>query len=147
MPDNVPQSQAAIRTSSVGRRRRKWVKVHEYEGTETLDAEPSGPVASELTEQQLLLLCPDALAYALKHKQWSEAPWLNAIKMRLIFFQSGSLSTTFKESISNPVITQEELKTIRTLSNRYVGSAHCASPDMFYPWSMTPSELEVIDSR
>jgi hypothetical protein len=29
-------------------------------------------VVEELTEHQFLLLCPETLAYALKHKQWSE---------------------------------------------------------------------------
>lgn len=36
------------------------------------NAEPSGPVVGELTEHQLLLLCPDVLAYALRHKEWSK---------------------------------------------------------------------------
>lgn len=39
---------------------------------ETDEVEFNAPVVDELTEHQLLLLSPHALAYALKHKQWSE---------------------------------------------------------------------------
>jgi hypothetical protein len=35
--------------------------------------ESNASVVDELTEHQLLLLCPQALAFALKHKQWSES--------------------------------------------------------------------------
>lgn len=64
----------------------KRPSVNEYQRTEAPDAEPSGPVVRELTEHQLLLLCPDALAYALRYKQWSEALLLNAIEMTLKLF-------------------------------------------------------------
>ena len=50
-----------------------WPENTGYRGNKTLNAEPSGPVVGELTEHQLLLLCPDALAYALRHKEWSKA--------------------------------------------------------------------------
>ncbi|KAJ5452459.1 hypothetical protein N7445_000642 [Penicillium cf. griseofulvum] len=67
----------------------------------------SGLVADELTEHQLLLLCPEALAYALKHKQWI-----------LISLDHVQESVPSSESISNLVIGEAELKTIQALSNR-----------------------------
>lgn len=45
-----------------------------YETNNPPNAEPSAPVVRELTEHQMLLLCPDAMAYALRQKEWSEVP-------------------------------------------------------------------------
>ena len=45
-----------------------------YETIYPPNAEPSAPVVRELTEHQMLLLCPDAMAYALRQKEWSEVP-------------------------------------------------------------------------
>lgn len=85
----------------------KWSNFNDYQDPEAPDVEPSGPVVRELTEHQLLLLCPDALAYALRYKQW--------ILISLDYIQE---SVPSDESISNLVIGQDELKTIQALSNR-----------------------------
>ena len=45
-----------------------------YETNNPPNAGPSAPVVRELTEHQMLLLCPDSLAYALRRKEWSEVP-------------------------------------------------------------------------
>ncbi|KAJ5335437.1 hypothetical protein N7452_007840 [Penicillium brevicompactum] len=68
-------------------------KVHEYQGTELPDMEPRVHVTHKLTEHQLLLLCPVALAFALGTKQWNEI-------------------------ISNLIIGPGELQIIKALSNR-----------------------------
>lgn len=49
-------------------------RVTDHQGTESPDLEPSVRVVHKLTEHQLLLLCPVALAYALGNKQWSWNP-------------------------------------------------------------------------
>ncbi|CAI7628266.1 unnamed protein product [Penicillium viridicatum] len=84
-----------------------FISTNVYQNTEAPVVEPSGPVVRELTEHQLLLLCPDALAYALRYKQW--------ILLSLDYIHE---SVPSNESISNLVIGQDELKTIQALSNR-----------------------------
>ncbi|KAJ5368006.1 uncharacterized protein N7496_007766 [Penicillium cataractarum] len=74
---------------------------------ETDEDEFNAPVVDELTEHQLLLLTPHALAYVLKHKQW--------ILISLDHVQESAPSS---ESISNLVIGEAELRTIQVLSNR-----------------------------
>ncbi|KAJ5489840.1 hypothetical protein N7453_010665 [Penicillium expansum] len=81
------------------------VPVLEYNDTDRVEF--NGPVVDELTEHQLLLLCPQALAYALKHKKWI-----------LISLDHVQESVPSYESISNLVIGEAELKTIQALSNR-----------------------------
>lgn len=39
--------------------------------TGTFDTEARESVVQQLTEHQLLLLCPEAFAYALRRKNWS----------------------------------------------------------------------------
>lgn len=63
-------------------------KVHEYQGTELPYMEPRVNVTHKLTEHQLLLLCPVALAFALGTKQWSGTFLRYAIEMTLIRLQS-----------------------------------------------------------
>ncbi|KAF5592798.1 TOB3 (member of AAA-ATPase family) [Fusarium pseudocircinatum] len=64
-------------------------------------------VVQQLTEHQLLLLCPDVLAYGLRRKHWM-----------LISLDYVQESRPSEESISNLIIAQDELKTIQALSNR-----------------------------
>lgn len=42
-----------------------------YRSPEAIRAEAGGSVVQQLTEHQLLLLCPDALGYGLRRKRWS----------------------------------------------------------------------------
>ncbi|KAF5629626.1 TOB3 (member of AAA-ATPase family) [Fusarium tjaetaba] len=63
-------------------------------------------VVQQLTEHQLLLLCPDVLAYGLRRKHW--------MLISLDYVQEPIPS---EESISNLIIAQDELKTIQALSN------------------------------
>ncbi|KAJ5744745.1 hypothetical protein N7533_009615 [Penicillium manginii] len=85
----------------------KLPNAHEHQDTESPGLEPRVRIVSELTEHQLLLLCPDALAYALGNKQW--------ILLSLDYIQE---SVPSDESISNLVIGPDELRTIQALSNR-----------------------------
>ncbi|KAJ5337097.1 uncharacterized protein N7506_005119 [Penicillium brevicompactum] len=82
-------------------------KVHEYQGTELPDMEPRVHVTHKLTEHQLLLLCPVALAFALGTKQW--------ILISLDYIQE---SVPSDEIISNLIIGPGELQIIKALSNR-----------------------------
>ena len=50
--------------------------VPEHLSPKAFRAEAGDPVVQQLTEHQLLLLCPDVLAYGLRRKHWS----------RLIYF-------------------------------------------------------------
>ncbi|KAH7237034.1 P-loop containing nucleoside triphosphate hydrolase protein [Fusarium redolens] len=85
-----------------------WLNnVPEYRSPETIRAETGGSVVQQLTEHQLLLLCPDALAYGLRRKHWM-----------LISLDYVQESVPSEESISNLIIAQDELKTIQALSNR-----------------------------
>ncbi|KAL7766991.1 hypothetical protein ACKLNR_004907 [Fusarium oxysporum f. sp. zingiberi] len=78
-----------------------------YRSPEAIRAETGGSVVQQLTEHQLLLLCPDALGYGLRRKRW--------ILISLDYVQE---SVPSNESISNLIIAQDELKTIQALSNR-----------------------------
>lgn len=87
--------------------------------------ETNASVVDELTEHQLLLLCPQALAFALKHKQWSQPycfyPITNfslTLPIVQISLDHVQESVPSNESISNLVIGEAELKTIQALSNR-----------------------------
>ncbi|KAF5605598.1 TOB3 (member of AAA-ATPase family) [Fusarium pseudoanthophilum] len=64
-------------------------------------------VVQQLTEHQLLLLCPDVLAYGLRRKHWM-----------LISLDYVQEPIPLEESISNLIIAQDDLKTIQALSNR-----------------------------
>ncbi|KAL6912573.1 hypothetical protein FSST1_010333 [Fusarium sambucinum] len=94
---------------------RKWldsIDVHAAKDTEAFNTdafntETHGPVVDQLTEHQLLLLYPNAPAYALRHKAWIQ-----------ISFDYVHESVQSDESISNLIIAQDELKTIQALSNR-----------------------------
>ncbi|KAJ5658517.1 uncharacterized protein N7484_002166 [Penicillium longicatenatum] len=94
---------------------RRWspgpaLEINDMDGGEFIDS-----VVDELTEHQLLLLCPEALAYALKHKQWI-----------LISLDHVQESVPSSESLSNLVIGEAELKTIKALSNRQNSKTkHC----------------------
>jgi hypothetical protein len=49
-----------------------WLNnIPEHHSPEMIRAEAGGSVVQQLTEHQLLLLCPDALAYGLRRKHWS----------------------------------------------------------------------------
>ncbi|KAG4292850.1 hypothetical protein FPRO06_12338 [Fusarium proliferatum] len=72
--------------------------VPEHLSPKAFRAEAGDSVVQQLTEHQLLLLCPDVLAYGLRRKHWKSVP--------------------SDESISNLIIAQDELKTIQALSNR-----------------------------
>ncbi|CVL07341.1 related to TOB3 (member of AAA-ATPase family) [Fusarium proliferatum] len=72
--------------------------VPEHLSPKACRAEAGDSVVQQLTEHQLLLLCPDVLAYGLRRKHWKSVP--------------------SDESISNLIIAQDELKTIQALSNR-----------------------------
>jgi hypothetical protein len=49
-----------------------WLNdVPEHRSPEMIRAEAGGSVVEQLTEHQLLLLCPNALAYGLRRKHWS----------------------------------------------------------------------------
>ncbi|KAJ5691938.1 hypothetical protein N7462_001361 [Penicillium macrosclerotiorum] len=76
-------------------------------GARVEDWKDNAVAVDELTEHQLLLLCPEALAYALRYKQW--------IVISLDHVQE---SVPSDESIRNLVISEAELKTIQALSHR-----------------------------
>lgn len=61
-----------------------------------LDNELAAPVVQELSEHQLLLLCPETLAYALSPKKWSKIQSTHIIDITLINSQSEFTSTTLK---------------------------------------------------
>ncbi|KAH7469538.1 hypothetical protein FOMA001_g14298 [Fusarium oxysporum f. sp. matthiolae] len=85
-----------------------WLNdVPEHRSPEMIRAEAGGSVVEQLTEHQLLLLCPNALAYGLRRKHWM-----------LISLDYVEESVPSDESISNLIIAQDELKTIQALSNR-----------------------------
>ncbi|EGU83598.1 hypothetical protein FOXB_05846 [Fusarium oxysporum f. sp. conglutinans Fo5176] len=85
-----------------------WLNdVPEHRSPEMIRAEAGGSVVEQLTEHQLILLCPDALAYGLRRKHW--------MMISLDYVQE---SVPSNESISNLIIAQDELKTIQALSNR-----------------------------
>ncbi|KLO90821.1 TOB3 (member of AAA-ATPase family) [Fusarium fujikuroi] len=81
--------------------------VPEHLSPKAFRAEAGDPVVQQLTEHQLLLLCPDVLAYGLRRKHWM-----------LISLDYVQESVPSDESISNLIIAQDELKTIQALSNR-----------------------------
>ncbi|KAF5625449.1 AAA family ATPase [Fusarium sp. NRRL 25303] len=81
--------------------------VPEHLSPKAFRAEAGDSVVQQLTEHQLLLLCPDVLAYGLRRKHWM-----------LISLDYVQESVPSDESISNLIIAQDELKTIQALSNR-----------------------------
>ncbi|RKL44118.1 hypothetical protein BFJ72_g3851 [Fusarium proliferatum] len=81
--------------------------VPEHLSPKAFHAEAGDSVVQQLTEHQLLLLCPDVLAYGLRRKHW--------MRISLDYVQE---SLPSDESISNLIIAQDELKTIQALSNR-----------------------------
>uniref|UniRef100_A0A0D2Y0T2 Uncharacterized protein n=1 Tax=Fusarium oxysporum (strain Fo5176) TaxID=660025 RepID=A0A0D2Y0T2_FUSOF len=85
-----------------------WLdNVPEHRPLDIIRVDISGYVVEQLTEHQLLLLCPNALAYGLRRKHWM-----------LISLDYVEESVPSDESISNLIIAQDELKTIQALSNR-----------------------------
>ncbi|KAF5679674.1 TOB3 (member of AAA-ATPase family) [Fusarium circinatum] len=91
-----------------GKESQEWLNdVHDHNATVMIPTEAAGCVVQRLTEHQLLLLCPDILAYGLRHKRWM-----------LISLDYVQESVPSEESISNLIIAQDELKTIQALSNR-----------------------------
>ncbi|KAF5558747.1 TOB3 (member of AAA-ATPase family) [Fusarium phyllophilum] len=108
-PANQKSRQANSNDAVVNQERLQvWLNdVLQYRSPEALRAEVGGSVVQQLTEHQLLLLCPDVLAYGLRRKHWM-----------LISLDYVQESVPSDESISNLIIAQDELKTIQALSNR-----------------------------
>ncbi|TVY67614.1 hypothetical protein Focb16_v002485 [Fusarium oxysporum f. sp. cubense] len=91
-----------------GEEMQAWLdNVPEHRPLDIIRVDISGYVVGQLTEHQLLLLCPDALGYGLRRKRW--------ILISLDYVQE---SVPSDESISNLIIAEDELKTIQALSNR-----------------------------
>ncbi|KAG5791164.1 hypothetical protein H9Q69_009775 [Fusarium xylarioides] len=108
-PANQKSRQANSNDAVVNQERLQvWLNdVPEHRSPEAIRAEAGGSVVQQLTEHQLLLLCPDVLAYGLRRKHWM-----------LISLDYVQESVPSDESISNLIIAQDELKTIQALSNR-----------------------------
>ncbi|KAE8556235.1 hypothetical protein EYB25_000935 [Talaromyces marneffei] len=75
-------------------------------------------IVQELTEHQLLLLHPETLVYGLKLKQW--------MRTSVDYIREVAPSM---ESISNLIIGEDELRTIRALSNKQNSTAKQWSAD------------------
>ncbi|EXK83171.1 hypothetical protein FOQG_12522 [Fusarium oxysporum f. sp. raphani 54005] len=91
-----------------GEEMQAWLdNVPEHRPLDIIRVDISGYVVGQLTEHQLILLCPDALGYGLRRKRW--------ILISLDYVQE---SVPSDESISNLIIAEDELKAIQALSNR-----------------------------
>ncbi|PNP80998.1 hypothetical protein FNYG_05465 [Fusarium nygamai] len=107
-PANQKSRQASNDAVVNQERLQVWLNdVPEHRSPSAIRAEASDSVVQQLTEHQLLLLCPDVLAYGLRRKHWM-----------LISLDYVQESVPSDESISNLIIAQDELKTIQALSNR-----------------------------
>ncbi|KAF5249410.1 hypothetical protein FANTH_5291 [Fusarium anthophilum] len=95
-----------------------WLNDVEHHSPQTIRDDAGGSFVRQLTEHQLLLLCPDALAYGLRRKHWM-----------LISLDHVQESAPSDESISNLIIAQDELKTIQALSNRQTSEIRHWSAD------------------
>lgn len=76
----TPAKNSATSENAVAGSTKAWVdelgaEIHEGWNLNELDEESSGPIVDELSEHQLLLLHPEASAYALKIKQWGTYPY------------------------------------------------------------------------